>query len=289
MLNYNENWVCAKGIGVIKRQKVCLIGAGKVGKSLKIAFDQAGYQCNLVGKDLSEQQRVAAAADLILLTVQDSFIQTVCEDIAGVLNLKHTVAHCSGALGSQVLTAAKAAGCSVGSAHPLNTFPNLAAAEALLCRADHDTACFVSGDNKTRATLSTIFSDLGFNISVLEDDQAKIAYHAACVFACNYLSSLAELSLQTAEQAGLEREQFWQALQPLMTSTLSNITQHGTAFALSGPIARGDINTVEKHLNILPNSMQSAYKALGQQALELAKQRSELDNTTLELIAEKLT
>ena len=87
------------------------------------------------------------------------------------------------------------------------------------------------------------------------------------------------MSLNTAEAAGLERTEFWNSLQPLVQATLSNISNEGTANALSGPIARGDVETVSTHLLELEDvskSLKSSYANLGLRALELAIENGEL-------------
>lgn len=275
--------------------RVCIIGAGNVGQSLFAALKGKAYHAALIGKDLNQQRAEAAQSDLILITTQDDKIQSVCENIAGVLRVDSVVAHCSGALDSTVLAAAEEAGCSTGSAHPLNTFPNTSAAKKLLTTPDHNTACFISGSAPARKALNALFESLNFVVHHLEGDinkEAKIAYHTACVFACNYLTSLAELSLQTAEQAGLDRDVFWQAIQPLMESTLNNISAHGTSAALSGPIARGDLATVSNHLTVLRNAPDlrlRSYKILGQQALRLAQDKGQLKQHDLSELEEKLS
>ena len=97
-----------------------------------------------------------------------------------------------------------------------------------------------------------------------------------------------DISLQTAELEGIEKKQFWQAIQPLVQSTLSNISEHGTAQSLSGPIARGDTQTVSTHLNLLNSSnldISTIYLKLAEQALILAKQQGNLSTKKIDALA----
>jgi len=261
---------------MISDQKVTLIGAGNVGCGLHHALTKTDIESTLVGKILEDQKRQVAQADIVLITVQDSHIQAVCEEISEALASGTVVAHCSGALSCDVLKSAQNQGAYIASAHPLNTFPNREAAITLLDNPNHNTYCYISGQPEATSSLSGLFKHLGFNTALLNDD-AKLAYHAACVFACNYLTSLAEFSLQTAELGQIKREDFWRAIQPLMNATLNNISDNGTTQALSGPIARGDVTTVAKHLEFLadaPKNIRDAYRVLGQQALNLAHAKS---------------
>lgn len=265
----------------ISPSNITLIGEGKVGSSLYQSLKRGGYQVKIVGKNKNEQLKFTQHADLVLITVQDSYIKQVCDHIASVARPKTIIAHCSGALSSKVLTSAKEQGCFIGSAHPLNTFPNISSAKKILTNPSHGTYCFISGNDTARHTLHHVFSSLGFNAHYM-DDNSKTMYHAACVFLCNYLTSLSEIGLQTAEQAGLNRDEFWAAVQPLIQTTLNNISSQGTTSALSGPIVRGDIETVTGHLNALRNSSElilDTYKILGQQAIELSRNKLEDDKS----------
>ena len=279
-------------MSINKTQKhISIIGAGKVGKALYHAMIRAELSVSLIEKSEAEQREATGLSDIVLLTVQDSVIETVCKSIAPFTKAGSTIAHCSGALSAQPLELAKEHDCFTGTAHPLNTFPNEVTAQALLENTNHDTYCFISGDNEATTELTALFSSLGFKPSIIKDD-AKIAYHAACVFLCNYLTSLSEIGLQTAELAGLDRQQFWQAVQPLMRSTLDNISMQGTQEALSGPIARADTSTITAHLNELskaPDVIESAYKMLGQQAIELADAKGNLSAKQINELREALS
>ncbi|GAA6139337.1 Rossmann-like and DUF2520 domain-containing protein [Arenicella sp. 4NH20-0111] len=272
-------------------EHITIIGSGKVGTSLYEAFSAAGFQVELPGKNLAAQKHAVIETDLLLLTVQDSQIRTLCEGLSTTLNSNTIVAHCSGALGSSELSAAKEVGCHVATAHPLNTFPTIESARLLLRNPTHNTHCFISGESEPATTLSWLFKKIGCITHQMKDD-SKTAYHTACVFACNYLVSLSELSLQSAENGGLDRDQFWQAIQPLMLSTLENISAHGTSAALSGPVPRGDISTIKAHLTHLDSGRKltrNLYTLLGQQAVELAADRNELSDSQLAQLKETLS
>jgi len=254
--------------------KIAIIGAGKVGQSLKQLFTLASIPVTLIGKSSQEQRHAVRNADFTILSVSDSNIEALCNKLAPFFKKTSIVAHCSGALSSRVLESAAQNACYTASIHPLNTFPTTKAALALFGSLNHNTTLYCEGDNQALEALLPLAKQLGFTPEVLASN-SKAAYHAACVFACNYLSTLMELSLQTSEEAGLDRTQFWHAIQPLIQATLNNISDHGTVGSLSGPIARGDLTTIDKHLSALSKT-KTSYKNLGLETLKLAKIRGEL-------------
>jgi len=256
-----------------------IIGRGKVGRGLHQLFKMASLPVELIGRSKQAQRQAVDSSQLIILCVTDDAIESLAAELAQYCRPSTVIVHCSGALGSEVLQITKEQGSSIASMHPLNTFPNLPASLQLFNSLKHRTHLFVEGDKTALDILLPLVETLGFRTSIL-NSASKASYHAACVFACNYLSVLMDLSLNTAEAAGLERKEFWLAIQPLIEATLSNISAHDTVGALSGPIARGDIDTIKKHLSALGET-QASYQHLGLHALKLAAKRGELSDSQL--------
>ena len=257
---------------------IVIIGRGKVGQSLTQLFRSLDYNVNNIGRSKPEQMAAVANADITLICVNDESIQTVCQTLAKSFKTGSVVAHCSGALDSSILSSAEQQGCAVASCHPLNTFPNITLSLQRFATTEHGSYLYAEGDQAALSTLLPLFENAGF-INTQINREAKPLYHAACVFACNYLSSLMDMSLETAAKAGLESKPFWLSLQPLIQSTLENISDHGTAGALSGPIARGDSATVKSHINALAeqsDSLKISYADLGLRALQIAIEKGEL-------------
>ena len=265
---------------------VCIIGAGKVGHSLYYALRRNHIESTLIDRSTLDLKNRVAQSELTLITTQDSKIESTCEQISPWVTEGSTVAHCSGALNSQILESAAKHGAFTGCAHPLNTFPSMEIARELLTKNNHDTYCYLSGHSNALTLLEKTFSAIGFHVSYI-NDKSKAAYHAACVFLCNYLTSISETGLQIAESAGLDRDEFWNAVKPLIEATLNNISDHGTAASLSGPIVRGDLSTISVHLSALnsaPEIISKTYKVLGQQAANLAQKSGNIDKQTAEQI-----
>lgn len=284
------------------KPNISIIGAGNLGVGLAQLFLKNNYPVILGSRDPEAKLRIlndllpslnselvvrmpevaVQTADITLLTVPDDYIESVCASLAKEFKSGSVVAHCSGALDSQSLSSAKELGCNTCSLHPLNTFPSITSAIDTLSTIEHKTYIYCEGESKTLDSLLPHFEFIGFNAFIVKQ-QDKPLYHAACVFASNYLTTLMDISMQTAEAAKIDRQQFWKSLQPLINTTLNNISKEGTSNALSGPIARGDNKTVAKHLYLLGKHKHSSiYADLGKQTLELAIKRGELDQEAIE-------
>jgi len=253
---------------------IAIVGQGKVGQSLHQLLSLTEHDTCLIGRSLSDQRSAVKEAHISLLTTPDDDIQTLSRQLSDSFKPDSVVAHCSGALSSGILSAARQNNCALASIHPLNSFPTLAASLTTFSNAEHGTYLYAEGDRLALELLLPLAREIGFKTLTLAP-KAKTAYHAACVFACNYLTTLMDISLATAETASLERDEFWQAIQPLIQTTLTNISERGTVKSLSGPLARGDIETIERHLSVLDENTTS-YKQLGLSTLKIAAQRGEL-------------
>ncbi|MEM7359016.1 MAG: Rossmann-like and DUF2520 domain-containing protein [Pseudomonadota bacterium] len=294
--------------------QIAIIGVGSVGIALGWLFEQAGHTVRLGSRNpshahnqlaqllqdlglpdnlsasISLPDEAVVGADLTLLTVTDYSISATCEQLAPGIKPGSVVAHCSGALDSETLATISEGKFKVCSLHPLNTFPNPAAALTLVADSQHQTCLYSEGDQAALDFCLPLFADVGFQ-AVQIQREAKPLYHAACVFACNYLTVLMNLSMETAKAAQIDGKQFWQSLQPLVQSTLHNFAQQGAAESLSGPIARGDTETVRNHLQKLAANSpdrQSAYAELGRRAVQLARERGELSESDLDGLEDAL-
>jgi predicted short-subunit dehydrogenase-like oxidoreductase (DUF2520 family) len=127
--------------------------------------------------------------------------------------------------------------------------------------------------------------------SVLVGDKDKALYHAAAVIASNYLVAVEDMAVQVLVEAGFDQESALGALQPLISGTVNNVREHGTTNALTGPIVRGDVETVRAHveaLRPLPGGELELYCALGRHTLQIARRRESLDAETIAALGEVL-
>ena len=236
-----------------------IVGAGHVGRVLGRLFTQHGVfavQDVLTRSAASAEEAVAfigagralaQAADLRpaqvwMLAVGDDQIAPVCAALAasGLLT-GATVFHCSGAKASNELQAARDAGARVASVHPVRSFADPAAVAA----AFDGTWCGVEGDLEALALLSPACEAIGAR-QVAIDAAAKTVYHAASVFASNYLVTVLDAALRAYVAAGVPVAVARELAHPLASETLANVFKLGAPGALSGPIARGDFATVAR-------------------------------------------
>ncbi|MYM33064.1 DUF2520 domain-containing protein [Duganella sp. FT94W] len=236
-----------------------LIGAGHVGRVLGRLFAQHGafalQQVLTRSVDSARQAvafigagQVASAYDQLLpaavhlLAVGDDQIVAASEALARAVPLRDSVVfHCSGALASDRLQAARDAGALVASVHPVRSFADPAAVAAQFA----GTFCGVEGDAGALAVLTPALQAIGAQ-PVPIDAAAKTVYHAAAVFASNYLVTVLDAALRAYQAAGIPEPVARQLAQPLASESMANVFRLGAAAALSGPIARGDMATVAR-------------------------------------------
>ena len=207
-------------------------------------------------------------SSIVFLTVPDGAIATVARAIAKVHAMPPSVAfvHCSGALGLGVLGPLRSHH-AVGSFHPLQSFPRPRAPEAF-------RGSLVGIDANTvplRRRLERLARDLGAKPRSVAETE-RVIYHAAAVFASNYLVALAGVAVEMLESIGWSEGDAVAGLVPLMEGALAEVARRGPVGALTGPIRRGDVETVTRHLEALAGRRRMAdlYRMLGATALEIA-------------------
>ena len=289
-----------------KRPDIAIIGPGKVGRAIGVLAARAGYWIAAVGgrgrgraQEAARQMgpqtpattpaKAAAMGQLVLLTVPDEAIGSVCGELAaaGALAASAVVAHCSGALGSDVLAEARdKCGCAVGSMHPLQTFPTAAAAVQRFA----GTTCFCEGDAPAVEALEALATAIGA-APVRIDPGAKPIYHAAAVLACNDVVALLDAALAAGRAAGIDPSAFTRAIGPMVRATVDNVLAMGPAAALTGPIARGDAETVRRHVAALADGkaeLLDLYQAAGEWTVGLAQRKGTIDADAAARIREAL-
>lgn len=285
---------------------ITIIGPGKVGTAVGILAARAGLSVVAVGGSSADKTQAAAerigpgvracsgdeaagAGGLVLLTVPDDAIEGLCRELSAAGAFAHgaIVAHCSGALGSDVLAIAReACRCAVGSMHPLQTFPT---AESALERLP-GAYCFCEGDARAVEMLEELARAVGATPARI-DGGAKALYHAAAVTACNYLTALVDAAVAMCAEAGIDRATALAALGPLSTATMENVAAMGPADALTGPIARGDVGTVRRHLEALAEGdkkLSALYRAMASWTVQLAERKGTIDRATARSLHEIL-
>jgi predicted short-subunit dehydrogenase-like oxidoreductase (DUF2520 family) len=241
------------------RPSLNLIGAGHVGRTLGRLFaahavfapqdvlTRARASARAAVDFIGAGRAVAAMGELRpaavwMLAVADDQIGPVAAALAAsALADGAVVFHCSGAKASSELAPLAARGAHVASVHPVRSFADPEA----VARDFTGTFCGVEGDDEALALLLPAFERIGAR-TVRIDAAAKTVYHAASVFASNYLVTVLDAALRAYEAAGIPPEVARELARPLAGETLANVLRLGPERALSGPIARGDGATVAR-------------------------------------------
>ncbi|MEZ5477333.1 MAG: DUF2520 domain-containing protein [Thiolinea sp.] len=177
-------------------------------------------------------------------------------------------------------------GALTGSLHPVRSFSGA----LLSARSFAGTYCGLEGGDAALARLEELVQAIG-GMAFRIDAQHKTLYHAASVIACNYLTALQEVSLQTFAAAGVERELAMQLLQPLVSGTVHNVFTQGPQAALTGPIARGDHAVVARQLQALQDwrpELARLYPVAQDQVLSLAQAQGRAQAGDLQQVAQVL-
>ena len=271
-------------------QTLSVIGCGKVGKTLVRLWTEhqtfqlldvlnrsstsAQQACDFIGAGSAVTAYTALRhADIYLIAASDDQIATCCAALAasGKLSGNSIVFHCSGALSSQALSSATAQGAAVASIHPIRSFAD----PQQVVRHFAGTYCGSEGDAQALAVLTPAFDAIGAHCVGIKRDN-KILYHAAAVFASNYLVTLIDVARQAYVEAGLTPDIALQLIAPLLTESAENAFRLGPATALTGPIARGDMATVARQ-----------YQAVQQWNPEIAALYRQFEALTLTLARQK--
>ncbi len=284
----------------MQKRRLNIIGCGKVGRTLATLWSRnlvleigdilnsdPGNAAKAVtfiqaGKAVSNMTELINA-DIFMITAPDALIEKLCGELAasGILRKGDIVFHCSGALSSAVLGAAREKGAFTASVHPVMTF-----AEATEFKGVY---CGVEGQEQALSVLSPVFQAIGGEVFHINPDSKSI-YHAASVTVSNYLVALLEHGIQLYMKSGLERDLAIKVMQPLAQTAMANVFRVGTVKALTGPIARGDHEIVARQLNALSGSnSEELYRQLGLIALELSKKQGVATDEAINNLADILS
>jgi len=289
-----------------------IIGCGKVGMALAEHMNSAGYRpVGFSSRSLSSARQAAELvrapdcyfentwdaskdADIVFITTPDDAIQQSCQLI--VENEGFTgntvVLHCSGALSSTELASIKScnsmSGVMIGSMHPLQSFAAVQTGKP--GNPFVNIIMAVEGDPLAVEKVLEIVKDLGAKPFTIKTE-GKILYHAAAVVASNYLVTLMDLAIKLMAASGVSEAEAFEILKPLIKGTLANIESTGIPDALTGPIARGDVGIVEKHVQAIRKlsvEMAEYYNINGMETIRIAKAKGTLSEAGAEQLQQIL-
>lgn len=260
------------------------IGAGRVGCSMGKYFVEGGY--SVAGyADCDADAAVDAAAfthtkyyakteelvhdsDMIFVTVSDDVIGDLWNQIKNMPIAKKIICHTSGSVASTIFSGISLTGAYGYSVHPLYAVHSKRTSYRELSHA----VFTIEGDKEKLPVIRELFESLGNHVEVIRAD-VKPKYHAAAVFASNYVTALAGISAKLLKECGFSDKAAEQAYLPLMRGNVENIAQAGISGALTGPIDRNDATTVQRHKACLDREIWNVYRMLAGELLEAAENR----------------
>jgi predicted short-subunit dehydrogenase-like oxidoreductase (DUF2520 family) len=245
---------------------VAIIGAGRMGRGLALALGNAGVEVRLLTRDRPAGSTRGTA--LVLLATPDDAIIPVAHDLtrSGEIGAGQVVLHLSGLLDRGALAALGPSGAALGSFHPLQSVADPATAPERLAGA----YAALEGDPRALAAGERLAAALGMRTVHLATG-AKPAYHAAAVFASNYVVAIAAVAERLARDAGVPAPDAAALFLPLMRGTVANL-ELGAAAALTGPVRRADVATIRAHLAALGVEDRALYRTLARVALRLSRE-----------------
>ena len=275
---------------------VFIMGAGVVGTALAARLVRAGLPViGLHGRqvELSDAARaisgvvastgdipdIIAESDVVVISVRDERVPEVAQRLANEHRLRpdQILLHTSGANPARtILSPAVPYVRAVGTLHPLVSFADpRVAAEGM-----NDVAFGIEGDEPARAFAKRIVRALGARAVFLEAENLAL-YHAGAVMASNYVVAMADAAQTLLVRAGVPPDQALPVLIPLLNSVVQNLARLGLPGALTGPVERGDVSSVERHLKTLEArapEMLPLYRLVGRDVLRLAREKGAMDS-----------
>lgn len=278
-----------------------IVGAGKVGAVLGAALSRAGHDIVAVSavSDASIQRaetllpgvpirtvpEVVDAAELVILAIPDDALADLAAGLSstGAWHAGQIVAHTSGRHGAAVLDPVRRHQAFPLAMHPAMTFTGTAMDVERL-----QDCCFgVTAEERILPIATALVLDIGAEpVPIAEED--RIAYHCALAHGSNYLVTLTAQAMQVLDHAGVDQPAH--VLRPLLSAALDNALRLRDA-ALTGPVARGDVGTVQSHIEVLRDRVPdvlTTYVALGKataaRAVEDGRLRPDLAGPLLDLL-----
>lgn len=261
--------------GMARKPRVGIVGPGNFGRALAISLRDAGYGIEAIlggsrqtarglAKKVAANAADASRAELVWFCVPDAEIAKAAKNFARSYVWKGKVAlHSSGALTSDELDVLRRKGAAVASVHPLMTF----------VKGSHPSLkgvpFAIEGDASAVRAARMIVRDLGGEGYAIHK-RDKVAYHAWGTFASPLLTALLATTEKVAGLADVRGSAARRRMLPILLQTLSNYAALGAGDGFSGPIIRGDVETVRKHLRVLraEPAARKVYLALAEAAVE---------------------
>jgi predicted short-subunit dehydrogenase-like oxidoreductase (DUF2520 family) len=282
---------------------VAIIGAGRVGSSVGLLLARAGYDIGFVltrsiasasiaagfigaGEPTTSVAAAVAGADIVLITTPDRTIKEVCNAAAqsGRLRPGTVVVHMSGAHSLDLLDTAKESGAFRAVIHPLQSVASKQQGLQNL----PGSSFRIESDPEAESTAKDLVAAIGGKELKLpkwrSDRHSAALYHAGAVAVSNYFVAVVSFGLSYFEALGADRREALNAVLPLIKGTLSNIETLGVPKALTGPIDRGDIETIRGHMDAMRQrtpDLLPLYRELALRTIAVARDKGSINEDTV--------
>jgi predicted short-subunit dehydrogenase-like oxidoreductase (DUF2520 family) len=264
----------------VSQPRVTIIGAGRMGQGLGLALKRRGYKVVLLNRGPRDvvpplvlhqgsRSEATAGAELVLLATPDDAIAAVAAELAAerAISRDQVVLHLSGLLDRTALLPLEDSGAGLGSFHPLQSVAEPGSAAERLKGA----YVGVEGDERALIAAERLANTLRM-VPVRIPAEAKPAYHAGAAFVANYTVALVGVAERLARSAGVPEEIASRIYLPLLGGAVANLTSLGPAASLTGAVRRGDVQTLQAHLDALSSDDRKLYKTVGRAAVALARE-----------------
>ena len=282
--------------------RIGFVGVGKVGTAFGVRLAERGFPV-VAAMDILPQeaarfaqsvpgcqvydsaQGLADEVDFVFITTPDDVIAQVAEEINW--SEGQTVIHCSGANSTAALAHAREQGCHVGCMHPCNSFASI-----------QQSLENLPGSTFTLEAEEPVLGELKQFVEALNGkwmklrEEDKALYHASVCIACNYFYTLVHLATDLWKHFDISQADAVEASMPILKGTLNNIEHVGFPGCLTGPIARGDVSTIQKHVQALQEReprLVPLYKALGLETIPIGVAKGTLSQEKAEELRELLS
>lgn len=262
-----------------------IVGAGKVGCSIGKYLMEQGV--SVTGYYSKTKESVDTAAtftntrayesleefvtdnDLIFLATPDDCIGETWNQIAVKSTQRKIVCHFSGSLSSVVFSNREEKGIVACSLHPMYAFCDKFTSYKKL----NQVMFTAEGDEEALAVVCPIFEKLGNTVCVIPSEK-KVRYHAAASMVSNMMIALYEMSLRMLMDCGFEKTEATNLVKPLVEGNIQNLLSTSSKEALTGPVERGDFETIKKHISCLTEKEKAVYVNLGEVLTDIAKKKN---------------
>lgn len=265
--------------------KIGFVGAGKVGFSLGKYFcennlEVIGYYSRSVKsseeaaeftgtKCFYQIKEIVESSDIIFITTPDSEILSVWNQLKKLSIRNKLICHCSGVLSSEIFSDISKCGAYSYSVHPMfaisdkyNSYKNL-----------NQAFITIEGDKEKINEVISIIEKTGNKYRVISKDNKKL-YHLASVISSNLVTGLVNNGILYLESCGFTQRDAIDALYPLIKNNIENIKERGPVDSLTGPLERGDVKTIEAHIEVIPKKDRLLYIQCSRNLIPIAEEKN---------------